>query len=217
MEILSEKLRRIVAEELMAESLDVVDVLPDMTHLVPDIPPPEPGSPEEAMDLYRVVEQYHNRVVPEELQDACDEDMVELFERVLLSKGITINTSYYNKVIKSIKPTIKELKKYYGRERPPVTAASHGIEFLSDELDTADSPSYPSGHTIQAHVVAGLLADLHPELAEEITAVADIVSESRIDRGVHFPTDVVYGKVVAEILTSEILNSLDERKPEGLS
>ena len=143
--------------------------------------------------------------------------MVELFERVLLSKGITINTSYYNKVIKSIKPTIKELKKYYGRERPPVTAASHGIEFLSDELDTADSPSYPSGHTIQAHVVAGLLADLHPELAEEITAVADIVSESRIDRGVHFPTDVVYGKVVAEILTSEILNSLDERKPEGLS
>ena len=217
MEILSEKLRRIVAEELMAESLDGVDVLPDMTHLVPDIPPPEPGSPEEAMDLYRVVEQYHNRVVPEELQDACDEDMVELFERVLLSKGITINTSYYNKVIKSIKPTIKELKKYYGRERPPVTAASHGIEFLSDELDTADSPSYPSGHTIQAHVVAGLLADLHPELAEEITAVADIVSESRIDRGVHFPTDVVYGKVVAEILTSEILNSLDERKPEGLS
>ena len=217
MEILSEKLRRIVAEEIMAESLDVVDVLPDMTHLVPDIPPPEPGSPEEAMDLYRVVEQYHNRVVPEELQDACDEDMVELFERVLLSKGITINTSYYNKVIKSIKPTIKELKKYYGRERPPVTAASHGIKFLSDELDTADSPSYPSGHTIQAHVVAGLLADLHPELAEEITAVADIVSESRIDRGVHFPTDVVYGKVVAEILTSEILNSLDERKPEGLS
>ena len=217
MEILSEKLRRIVAEELMAESLDVVDVLPDMTHLVPDIPPPEPGSPEEAIDLYRVVEQYHNRLVPEELQDACDEDMVELFERVLLSKGITINTSYYNKVIKSIKPTIKELKKYYGRERPPVTAASHGIEFLSDELDTADSPSYPSGHTIQAHVVAGLLADLHPELAEEITAVADIVSESRIDRGVHFPTDVVYGKVVAEILTSEILNSLDERKPEGLS
>ena len=217
MEILSEKLRRIVAEELMAESLDVVDVLPDMTHLVPDIPPPEPGSPEEAIDLYRVVEQYHNRLVPEELQDACDEDMVELFERVLLSKGITINTSYYNKVIKSIKPTIKELKKYYGRERPPVTAASHGIEFLSDELDTADSPSYPSGHTIQAHVVAGLLADLHPELAEEITAVADIVSESRIDRGVHFPTDVVYGKVVAEILTSEILNSLDERKPAGLS
>ena len=173
--------------------------------------------PEEAMDLYRVVEQYHNRVVPEELQDACDEDMVELFERVLLSKGITINTSYYNKVIKSIKPTIKELKKYYGRERPPGTAASHGIEFLSDELDSANSPSYPSGHTIQAHVVAGLLSDLHPELSEEITAVADIVSESRIDRGVHFPTDVVYGKVVAEILTSEILNSLDERKPEGLS
>ena len=90
MEILSEKLRRIVAEELMAESLDVVDVLPDMTHLVPDIPPPEPGSPEEAMDLYRVVEQYHNRVVPEELQDACDEDMVELFERVLLLSLIHI-------------------------------------------------------------------------------------------------------------------------------
>jgi hypothetical protein len=217
MQILSEKLRRIVAEELMAENLEAVDVLPSMSHLVPEIPPPEPGSTEEAMDLYNVIDQYHNRVIPEELQKDCDENIIGLFERVLLSKGITINTSYYDKVISSIKPTIKELKQYYGRERPPVTAAEHGIEFPSDELDTANSPSYPSGHTIQAHVVAGLLSDLHPELSEEITATADIISVSRIDRGVHFPTDIVYGKLIAEILTEEILNSLDERKPEGLS
>jgi hypothetical protein len=217
MRVAPEKLRRIVIEELMAESLEAVDVLPNMTHLVPVIPPPEPGSPEEAMDLYGVINQYHDRVVPEELQNDCDEDIVGLFERVLLSKGITINTSYYDKVVTSIKPTIKELKQYYGRERPTVTAAEHGIEFLSDDLDTIDSPSYPSGHTIQAHVVAGLLSDLHPELNEEITATADIISASRIDRGVHFPTDIVYGKLIAEILTEEILNSLDERKPEGLS
>ena len=213
----SERLRRIVAEEIMSESLSLSGVLPDMSHLVPDIPPPEPGSPEEMMDLYRVIEQYHNRIVPEELQEDCDGDIVGLFERVLTAKGVSMNTSYYSKVIKDIKPTIKELKKYYGRERPPATAAAHGIDFLSDELETADSPAYPSGHTIQAHVVAGLLSDLHPELHEEITAVADIISESRIDRGVHFPTDVVYGKVIAEVLTQEILNSLDERKPEGLS
>ena len=215
--IKSERLRRIVTEELMAESLSLSGVLPDMAHLVPDIPPPEPGSPEETMDLYRVVEQYHNRLVPEELQEDCDEDMIGLFERFLVSKGLTMNTSYYEKVIDDIKPAIKELKKYYGRERPAVAAASHGIDFLADKLDTTDSPSYPSGHTIQAHVVAGLLSDLHPELSEEITAIADIVAESRVDRGVHFPTDIVYGRVIAEVMTQEILGSLDERKPEGLS
>ena len=39
------------------------------------IHPPAPGSEEDLQDLLAVVQQYHNRVVPESLQQRCDEDM----------------------------------------------------------------------------------------------------------------------------------------------
>jgi acid phosphatase (class A) len=217
MRILSEKLRRIVAEELMAENLAAAGVLPDMTHLIPMIPQPQPGSPEEAMDLYSVIDQHHNNVVPESLQLSCDEDMVSLFEKLMLSKGLSINTSYYDKLKEELVPTIRNLKEYFGRPRPDETAKALGVEFVPDDLDSAKTPSYPSGHTIQAHVIGSLLIDLHPELNEELTGIADIISESRIDRGVHFPTDIAYGKIIGKILAQEILLSLDESKPEGLS
>ena len=207
MQLTPAKLTKIVKEELLAESLEV-GVLPTMTHILPVIDPPAPGSHEELIDLYYVIDQYSDRLVPDDLQDSCDKDMISMFESFLLSKGLTINCSYYEKIKEEVAPTIKELKEYYGRPRPAETAKSLGISFESDDLDTAQTSSYPSGHTIQACVIAHLLADIHPEYAEDMHMIAGLVGQSRIDRGVHFPTDVEYGEFLAGIIASEILGVL---------
>ena len=83
MKVEAEKLRRIVIEELKADAA-YETVLPEMTSKIPLIPPPPAGSPEEILELYAVIEQYQNRIVPEDLQQMCDEDLVSVLHRCRL-------------------------------------------------------------------------------------------------------------------------------------
>ena len=203
MRVEAEKLRRLVIEELKADAA-YETILGEMTSVIPLIPPPKEGSPEELMELYAVIEQYNNRVVPEKLQQMCDEDLVGIFELTLAEVGITINASYYNKLKDDIRKPYKKLKILFDRKRPHELAASLGIPFQFDDLPSARSKSYPSGHTVQAYVVAHFLADLHPEHDDIIYAAAEMISQSRVDRGVHYQSDIDYGRIVAEYVYEEV-------------
>ena len=94
----------------------------------------------------------------------------------------------------------------YNRLRPAWLARKLGIDFKGDFLESGQSPSYPSGHTTQAYVVALLLASQHPDQAIELMTMAEGISQSRVDRGVHFQTDIDFGREVAYIIVNEILN-----------
>mgnify|MGYP001250225182 CR=1 FL=1 len=208
MKVEVEKLRRIVVEELKADAA-YETVLPEMTSKIPLIPPPPPGSPEEILELYAVMEQYQNRIVPENLQQMCDEDLVGVFQKTLNEVGISINYSYYNKLKDDIRKPYKKLKKLFNRRRPHKLAAALGLDFQFDDLPSAKSKSYPSGHTVQSYVVAHFLADLHPEHSDLIFGTAELISQSRIDRGVHYPSDLDYGRIVAEYVYKEVASVLE--------
>ena len=129
-----------------------------------------------------------------------------LFERYLDHKGITYNTKYYSKLRIGMLPLIADIKEFYSRPRPSETAAIMGLSFTGDFLETAQSHSYPSGHAIQAYVIANLLGEQFPEHASGLLNVADLISQSRIDRGVHFPSDILFGKEIARIIVDEMRN-----------
>ena len=168
----------------------------------------------QAKDLARVVVQYKNRKVPKKLQSACDQFPEKLFQIFLESKNKTYNVDYYQMLLKSLVPVIIDLKKYYDRPRPNELAAAMGVEFNCDNLETTQSPSYPSGHAIQAYVIAKMLSDQFPEHEKSLLKIAEIISQSRIDRGVHFPTDIEYGREVAESLYIQIKEGLGGETPK---
>ena len=58
--------------------------------------------------------------------------------------------------------------------------------------------SFPSGHTTTAYEAGITLATLLPELAPEILARASEAGNSRIVLGVHYPLDVVGGRIAGE-------------------
>ena len=191
--------------EYIRELLREISVLPAEDYRFPVVPYPEPGSPEAAKDLARVIYQTANRVVPDDLQEACDSDMQSLYEEYLSSRGLTYNSSYYGKLIKDLIPIIHTLKEFYGRPRPEDVARNLGVQFRSDQLKSAKSASYPSGHTIQAYVLALLLADQFPDEKDGLLDIAEMVAQSRIDRGVHFPSDLDFGREVAYLIVEEML------------
>jgi acid phosphatase (class A) len=67
--------------------------------------------------------------------------------------------------------------------------------------------SYPSGHATSIYTRAGVLAELFPEKKAEIMAFAHRAAWGRIMAGVHFPTDVVGGSMLAEPIVAAIRKS----------
>ena len=173
---------------------------------LPNIPPPEPGSKAEREDLLRVIRQYMNKKVPSDLQEACDKDMLSIFQKYIESHGLVYNRPAIRRIHNGLRPLIFRLKDIYKRPRPGEVAKKYGIDFSGDSLETAQSPSYPSGHTLQAYVQALLLGNQYPEHSENLLKIAELVAQSRIDRGVHFPTDVEFGKQLAYLISREMLD-----------
>lgn len=59
-------------------------------------------------------------------------------------------------------------------------------------------PSYPSGHSSQAHVAAQLLAEILPGRKQDLLAAAGRVARNREIAGLHFATDSQGGLVLAQ-------------------
>ena len=57
------------------------------------------------------------------------------------------------------------------------------------KTDTAKTPSYPSGHTVQPMVVALHYAKKYPQQREALIKGAKICGYGRVIAGLHYPAD----------------------------
>jgi len=81
--------------------------------------------------------------------------------------------------------------------------------------DTAPAPeenpttgsSYPSGHAAYGWTAAMVLARVAPERTSALMARATEYAESRIVCGVHFPTDIEAGRIIAVAVVDRLLAS----------
>ena len=165
-----------------------------------ELPPPPKETREE---LGQVIEQYYNRYNPESIQYDLDERMELLFNNVIERSHGTNVTEYVKSLKKHPLDSVARLKKHFKRKRPEDVAADFGIEWQSDSVDMNtinNSYSYPSGHATQAYYIAHNLCDMYPEVKDQLMSIAEAVAQSRIDRGVHFPSDLDAGRMLAHDL-----------------
>ena len=168
--------------------------------------PDPPG--ESLQELEYVIAQYQNRYNPESLQQHLDTNMESLFDSVLQNAGYA---SQKEKILslkkdKTVEKTIDNLKNTYKRPRPDEVAIMFDINWTGDgiQMTTDDTYSYPSGHACQAYYIALKLSPIFPSLKEHFLEVANMVAQSRIDRGVHFLSDIEAGKLLAYKLHKEL-------------
>lgn len=166
--------------------------------LIPIDQPPN-DSPEE---LDGVIRQHSNNFSPKIMADDLDEKVEQLFDGILTDNGHRSSLEHIEGLSKEIVPIIRSLKSFFNRPRPSEYALGLGIGWSGDdsEMKTVDSPSYPSGHTAQAYYIAHNLAAIHPDLSEELFGLAELVAQSRVDRGVHYPSDLDGGRELAKHL-----------------
>ena len=98
------------------------------------------------------------------------------------------------KIINKSAPIILKLKKYHNRPRPKELAKNFNIKLDNIELKSMKTPSYPSGHSTQAYLIAEVLKEKYPEKSKELDKKAKDISDSRNIARAHYKSDSENGK-----------------------
>ena len=113
-----------------------------------------------------------------------------------------MNIAIYDATILAWKEKIK-----YKRKRPSLVDAS-----LKPFINIPLTFSYPCEHSVTAAASAYVLAYFYPEKADTVMQLAHAASQSRIDAGVQFPSDVEAGWKLGEQVAREII---EKAKKDG--
>jgi len=122
------------------------------------------------------------------------------FKKVFDKHGVKYDKNKWHNVISKTLPIIMKLKYHYNRPRPEVIAKEYGINLKPTYLESAQTPAYPSGHSTQARMLSLILADLYPQLKQDIIEAGEEIGIGRLVGKVHYPTDHKFGVELGDAL-----------------
>ena len=134
--------------------------------------------------------------------ERADKDFFSLYQELCDRLGVSFNTSEMHTLIEDSTIPVLKLKYHFNRPRPYQVAHAIGDGFVPIETVSGHSPAYPSGHTTQSKLLSLTLAGRNPEHAQAFHRLAWRVSWSRAQGGVHWPSDLRYGELLADHLYS---------------
>lgn len=157
--------------------------------------PPKNNS-EETMDELQLIDS----LPPIETFVKSTDDVHKHFIDFLKTKKLDYPKKEIKELLKHTSPIILKLKYHYNRPRPEQLAKEMGLKFHSDPLDSARTPSYPSGHSSQGRFIGRYLSDMYPKHENELMKLGNEIGTGRLVAKVHYPSDDLFGKDVGDAL-----------------
>lgn len=117
-----------------------------------------------------------------------DKNLMQSIVSTFALKGIDVE-EIYNSVNDDIAPTIIKLKQKYQRPRPYQLAQYYKLKLFPYNTFSGHSPSYPSGHTIQAYVILNIIGNKFPKTYSFCKKFITDIADSRVYLGLHYPSD----------------------------
>ena len=162
-------------------------------------PPPTNDSNETRTEIFKLLA-YNNGVIDRKMVEKYD-DLIKPFMELIEKYNVDVSEDDLEQIIDEAAKFTLKIKYKYNRPRPYQIADHYGIEdFKRHKLDTANTPSYPSGHAMQGRLVALMLSEKDPYNENQYMEISKEISDSRIMARAHYPTDKEYGEKLADEL-----------------
>jgi len=176
---------------------------------IPRTPFPENSSQETRNEL-EWLSTYNGGDINEDYVKEGD-DIGKVFKKYCDENNLTYDKKYYKQIMDESSKTILSLKYYYNRPRPKQLADYYGmVEFKDVELGSMKTPSYPSGHSTQGHLIAELLGREYPNHYGNFKKLADFISKSRLMARAHYPSDCIFGEEVAQHILGKVIQKKND-------
>lgn len=122
--------------------------------------------------------------------------ITDIFKELCSELNVPIDENYIETILNNAGGVILDLKYHFNRPRPNLVAKLYGLDLDKNKLhlDTADSPSFPSGHATQGTLIANYFANKYPNHAIRFKKLGRDIGKSRINAKVHYPSDIVIGE-----------------------
>ncbi len=108
------------------------------------------------------------------------------------------------KLIKESAPVILELKKHHDRKRP--YELDKNLKAIV--LKSMQTPSYPSGHSVQGVLIAKALGNKHPKAKSAFAKTGQNISYSRRVARAHYKSDSKLGEDIGNSMYKHIKNKI---------
>lgn len=118
------------------------------------------------------------------------------------AKAFPVAAKFFDSVYKTESNLNKQGKERWGRLRPPASNPN-----LKPVGKFENEGSYPSGHATFGWLTGIVLADMIPEKREQIMRRAREYGLNRVIGGVHFPSDIEAGRILAVACAVEMRHS----------
>ena len=174
--------------------------------------PPSPGSSEDTADVTEVKELQN---VDQKRWEEAKLDSAFLYPRFEEAFGHPIDRASFPMLIKLLNRTLPEAgattstaKMHFHRPRPYQRWLLQRVCGQETPPQPEEHPvgglSYPSGHSAYGWAVAMVLARIEPGRANVLMERAEQYAQNRLVCGVHFPSDLEAGHVIAAAVISRL-------------
>ena len=160
-----------------------------------------------SITTYSEIQQIKNIKADEKFIKEKD-DIFNVFKKVANQHNISYPSEMVNKLMDDSAVVIMQLKNYFNRPRPQELAKEFNIDLKIVELESAKTPSYPSGHSAQGVLIGKFLADEYPIAADKFLKESKNISFSRNMAKVHYRSDSDFGERLGEALYDNFKNEL---------
>ena len=131
---------------------------------------------------------------------AYDRNLLQVINTLFKQKSIDVE-ALSKEIVEDIRNLTFKLKYHYNRPRPNQLANYYKLRLFPYKSFSDDTPSYPSGHTLEAYVILNVIANKHPSHYTYCKEIIEDVAYSRIYMGLHYASDNDFAKLVGrEIL-----------------
>ena len=107
-------------------------------------------------------------------------------------------TEMVEEIINMTKPLLLKIKYKFQRPRPFQLASYYKESLFPRKSNSADSPSFPAGHTFQMNLIQETIGSIYPDTYADLRKLTKEVNEQRLFYGLHFPSDIDFGKECAD-------------------